>query len=132
MELLFPVRRCGRQETPQVVHAQTFLEGVKKFTSENFTDDLRVIEALGKKTALIKASPRNRKITTKEDLPEDLRVGIGEDSHAFKKMGLLCWPGEDKKICLGSMRIQTEMLFFMHALFRVLLACFSALCNKVV
>lgn len=72
-------------ETPQAVHARDFLTAIKKFSRQknDYTDDLAVLEAAGKKTAVVAASPRNRKITTREDVPFIL-VGIGEDSHRFQ------------------------------------------------
>lgn len=73
-------------ETPQVVRAHEFLKALKNAPPKmNFTDDLSVLEAAGKKTSVVLASPRNRKITTPDDLPDvAVAVGIGEDSHSWK------------------------------------------------
>lgn len=71
-------------ETPQVVRAKDFLEAVRLQGKRDFTDDLAVLEAARMETRVILASPRNRKITMKEDLPVSYIVGIGEDSHRFE------------------------------------------------
>lgn len=107
------ISRAGiwEMETPQVVRARDFVAACKKVSRSHadFTDDSAVLEAAGFKTAIVKASPRNKKITVAEDLlsfenllsfprkeasvtllhpgmppaPLHIRVGIGEDSHVF-------------------------------------------------
>lgn len=90
-----PRRNLWEAETPQVVRAKDFLKAFKK-SNAAFTDDLSVLEATGFKTAVIPASPHNRKITTPEDLeilkvfagdlPKEFSVGIGQDSHRFMSL----------------------------------------------
>lgn len=103
------VSRAGlwEAETPQVVCAKDFLEACDKFPDEDFTDDISVLEADEKQTAMVEASYKNRKITVPEDLEllrffageytevqsqtgvnEEFFTGIGEDSHAFAPAAL--------------------------------------------
>lgn len=101
-----PRENLWEVETPQVVRAKEFLEACRKFPSGDFTDDLAVLERAGFQTAVVSASPHNRKITTQEDfeilkfftgdLPKNFSVGIGEDSHKF---------GSRRNLILGGVRI---------------------------
>lgn len=85
-------------ETPQVVRAKDFIDAYKKYPPArfNFTDDLAVLEAAGKRAVVVEADPSNRKITVPQDL-EVMRklsggffVGIGEDSHKYSTEGNGC------------------------------------------
>ncbi|MBI2638570.1 2-C-methyl-D-erythritol 2,4-cyclodiphosphate synthase [Candidatus Peregrinibacteria bacterium] len=90
-----PRTQLWEMETPQVVRAGEFMEVVKKAPQKaDYTDDLSVLESAGKKTGVVLASPRNKKITTPDDLPDTaIAVGIGEDSHEFKVDGFLTLGG---------------------------------------
>lgn len=91
-----PRKNLFEVQTPQVVKTEDFFAARKKIKSPkpDCTDDLTVLEAAGYKTAIARASAGNIKLTIPEDLelmdclagglPEDFRVGIGEDSHAAK------------------------------------------------
>jgi 2-C-methyl-D-erythritol 4-phosphate cytidylyltransferase/2-C-methyl-D-erythritol 2,4-cyclodiphosphate synthase len=96
-----PRQNLWEVETPQVVRAKDFLEACKSVVLRqaqddtfDFTDDLSVLEARGKKTLIVGASNENRKLTRPEDiellrffaggLPSEYAFGIGEDSHRFK------------------------------------------------
>jgi 2-C-methyl-D-erythritol 4-phosphate cytidylyltransferase/2-C-methyl-D-erythritol 2,4-cyclodiphosphate synthase len=89
-------------ETPQ---AATFkiIKKALDYTIKNkllCTDEAMMFEEINQKTTYIKAHENNFKITTQADyaklrtilgdLPEDFRIGIGQDSHFFeeKKKGL--------------------------------------------
>lgn len=98
-----PRHNLWEVETPQVVRTKDFVDACDKthvMVREShhdtaFTDDLSVLEAAGFKTAIVQASPYNRKITNHADLamlkffagdvPKDYAVGTGEDSHKFAK-----------------------------------------------
>lgn len=86
-------------ETPQVVRAKDFIAACKNHGEKEFTDDLAVLEDIGKKTRLVQATALNRKITTQEDfeimngLYGKFSVGIGEDSHKIGTKGTLTLGG---------------------------------------
>lgn len=119
VEKTIPRRNVWEMETPQVVRAKDFLTACKNHATirqnQNhiFTDDLSLLEAAGFKTALVEASPYNRKIATQEDfelmkifagdVPSAISVGIGEDSHRFSNE----WPvTSDQCLKLGGMKIK--------------------------
>lgn len=69
------VRTLDRNElyeiyTPQIIQKKLLLEGFTKAIKENIevTDDLSLIELLGKKTKIVEGSDKNIKITTSFDL----------------------------------------------------------------
>lgn len=83
-------------ETPQVVRYKSFLEAHHKAAKEKFeaTDDLALLEWLGRKTTVIPASKNNFKITTPRDYAfaqflvgdfPHVVSGFGEDSHRFSR-----------------------------------------------
>lgn len=85
-------------ETPQAISFDVYSEGIKKSQCKNTTDDLSIAEIAGYTPKLIPSSDFNFKITKKQDLflmkkiMEDIRIGIGQDSHFFsEKKGL--WIG---------------------------------------
>ncbi|MEK7062656.1 MAG: 2-C-methyl-D-erythritol 4-phosphate cytidylyltransferase [Patescibacteria group bacterium] len=69
-------------------------ENAKKKKLE-VTDEAMLLEAINQKITYVKADESNFKITTQADyerlksvlgdLPEDFRVGIGQDSHVFEE-----------------------------------------------
>lgn len=100
-----PRAALWEMETPQVVRALDFLEALGKAPKNfDYTDDLSVFEAVGKKTSVILASPRNRKITTTEDLL-DIAVGIGEDSHRWKNPKFEIRNSKKRPLILGGIKI---------------------------
>ncbi|MEK7673156.1 MAG: 2-C-methyl-D-erythritol 2,4-cyclodiphosphate synthase [Patescibacteria group bacterium] len=99
-------------ETPQAVEFSLFKKALDKAKKSKFeaTDEAMLVENLGQKVAYIEASEHNFKITTYSDylklkailgdLPEDFRVGIGQDSHMFET--------EEKGLTLGGIKIPDE------------------------
>lgn len=87
-------------ETPQVAKFGVLEKALKKAKGREYTDEAMLLETVGQKVAYTEAHENNFKITTQADLlklktvlgeiPEDFRVGIGQDSHMFdkKKKGL--------------------------------------------
>ena len=55
-------------QTPQIFSVKDLKEAFQQKDSEDFTDDARVVEALGMKINLVDGSYKNIKITTPEDL----------------------------------------------------------------
>ena len=92
-------------ETPQVAQYGILKKALAHTEKEKLevTDEAMMLEAIGQKVVHIEADENNFKVTTQADytrlrtalgeLPEDFRVGLGQDSHMFeeKKKGLtLC------------------------------------------
>ena len=55
-------------QTPQIFSTKDLKEAFKQTYSDEFTDDARVVEALGIHINLVEGSYKNIKITTPEDL----------------------------------------------------------------
>jgi 2-C-methyl-D-erythritol 4-phosphate cytidylyltransferase len=55
-------------QTPQIFSVKDLKEAFKQNYSDDFTDDARVVEALGIHINLVEGSYKNIKITTPEDL----------------------------------------------------------------
>ncbi len=84
-------------QTPQAADYKTMVNAVKNAQKKNLeaTDEAMLFEALGKKVAYVEAGEHNFKVTTQGDyirlkavlgeLPEDVRIGIGQDSHMFEE-----------------------------------------------
>lgn len=70
-------------QTPQGFEVPLIKAAFKKAYEEGFygTDDAVLVERLGHDVAVSEGSYENIKITTKEDLPVDIRVGSGFDVH---------------------------------------------------
>lgn len=97
------VRRNGLMatQTPQAIEFELFWKAHMwaKKDGIDATDDVALVERLGHAVKIIKASPRNFKITLPADLertkllvgdmPQDFRSGIGQDSHRFAIRGTL-------------------------------------------
>jgi 2-C-methyl-D-erythritol 4-phosphate cytidylyltransferase/2-C-methyl-D-erythritol 2,4-cyclodiphosphate synthase len=69
------------------------------------TDDAALVEAAGGRVVVVPGDPRNRKITTPEDLQPAaagvaVRVGMGFDVHPFA--------ADDRPLVLGGVRIEGE------------------------
>jgi len=76
-------------QTPQAGYLSEFLKALSS-TDAQFTDDIALLQTLGIQPAYIPGEARNLKITTQEDmsrlssfLPDEIRVGLGYDVHAF-------------------------------------------------
>lgn len=102
-------------QTPQAVKYRLFIEAFKNAKKKNlkFTDDVALVEALGKKVKIVPCSYENIKITTQEDLkiaegiliqkntPINFRIGFGQDSHKFSL-------NKNKKLILGGYIVPNE------------------------
>ena len=143
-----------QMQTPQAVKYGLFIEGfnnVKK-NKLKITDDVSVVESLGKKIRIVECSYENVKVTTQDDLniaeailmkrnnDNSFRVGFGHDSHKFSK-------NQHKKLVLGGCIIPNEIGLeansdgdlILHALFNAIssaigdnsLGCYSdEMCKK--
>lgn len=70
------------------------------------TDDAVLVERMGQKVHFVDGEYSNLKITTKEDLPMEMRIGSGYDVHQFSK---------DRKLILGGVNIPYELGLLGHS-----------------
>lgn len=70
-------------QTPQGFRTELIKEAFAQAYSEGFygTDDAMLAERIGANVAIAEGSYGNIKITTKEDLPKEMRIGTGFDVH---------------------------------------------------
>lgn len=88
-------------QTPQGFRKEYLRKAYDRAQREGFygTDDASLVERAGYTVTPVKGEYSNIKITTKEDLPMENRVGTGFDVHAF---------AEDRKLILGGVDIPYE------------------------
>lgn len=104
-------------QTPQAIKYGLFAEAFKNSKQINLkaTDDVSLVEALGKKVKIVQCSYENIKITTPDDLriaegimmkrsgiQSTFRIGIGQDSHRF-------FSDKNKKLILGGYDVPNEI-----------------------
>ncbi len=103
-------------QTPQAIQYKLFIDAFDNARKKkiNVTDDVSLVEALGKKVKIVPCSYENIKITTPDDLAiaegillkrngisNDFRVGFGQDSHRFSR-------DRNKKLILGGYAVPNE------------------------
>ncbi len=101
-------KKLWQVQTPQTAKYSLLKEAFEKAYKDNFygTDDVSLIERLGKKVKILECSKNNIKITTPADLmlinkiKSNTRLGIGLDSHRFTN--------KDKPLILGGVMIPNE------------------------
>ena len=88
-------------QTPQGFRLTELLHAYEKAMDEGWygTDDASIAERAGIKVRIVDGDYGNIKITTKEDLPMEYRVGTGFDVHKFE---------EGRKLILGGVDIPYE------------------------
>lgn len=119
-------------ETPQAAKYELLKKAVKNAQAKKIatSDEASLLEAISQKVAHIEADENNFKLTTLADyfklktilgdIPEDFRVGIGQDSHIFENVqkGLVLagvkFPKESK------LRANSDGDVILHALFNAL------------
>ncbi|MFC1704772.1 2-C-methyl-D-erythritol 4-phosphate cytidylyltransferase [Nanoarchaeota archaeon] len=121
-------KKLWQMQTPQAIQYGLAKQAFEKAYNDNFygTDDVGLVEHMGKKVKIVECNEDNIKITTKTDL-EQARliinaavVGIGQDSHKFTD--------ENKPLILGGVEIPNEQGLeansdgdvMLHALFNAL------------
>ena len=83
--------KLWRMQTPQAMRFAIAEEAFEKARRENYyaTDDVALVERLGKEVKIVQCNRENIKLTTQEDLAiagllkSSTKVGIGQDSHRF-------------------------------------------------
>ena len=95
-------------QTPQCFERQLITKAYKMAMDENFysTDDGSLVERLGFPVKIIMGDYENIKITTKEDLKMETRVGLGYDVHAMIY---------NRKLILGGVNIPYEKGLLGHS-----------------
>lgn len=95
-------------QTPQGFDARIIKQAFKKAYEDGYygTDDAVLAERAGNKVVLVKGSYGNIKVTTKEDLPLEMRVGSGFDVHRLVK---------DRKLILCGVEIPFEKGLLGHS-----------------
>ncbi len=88
-------------QTPQGFRKSMLIDAYEKAYDSGFvgTDDASIVEFAGGEIAMVDGEYQNIKITTKEDLPMENRVGTGFDVHRF---------AEDRDLVLGGVYIPFE------------------------
>lgn len=73
-------------QTPQAFEVGIIKEAFEAAYKDGFygTDDAGLLDRIGKKVAVSEGSYSNIKITTKEDMPVEMRVGQGYDVHRLE------------------------------------------------
>lgn len=106
-------------QTPQGFHTQILKRAYEKAKTDGFvgTDDAGLVERLGEPVSITEGDYANIKITTREDLPEqiagwrnlnkmDMRIGSGYDVHQLT---------EGRKLILGGVDIPYEKGLLGHS-----------------
>lgn len=95
-------------QTPQGFELDEVIKAYESAYAQNYigTDDASVVERTGKKIQIVPGDYDNLKITTKEDLPMEVRIGTGYDVHTLVK---------DRKLILGGVEIPFEKGLFGHS-----------------
>ncbi|QAT43545.1 2-C-methyl-D-erythritol 2,4-cyclodiphosphate synthase [Aminipila luticellarii] len=90
-------------QTPQGFQREWIVKAYSQAFSEKFygTDDAVLVERAGFPICLVDGDYTNIKITTKEDMPMEYRVGTGYDVHRFDKERRLILGGVDIPFELG-------------------------------
>ncbi|MDD7035360.1 MAG: 2-C-methyl-D-erythritol 2,4-cyclodiphosphate synthase [Firmicutes bacterium] len=85
-------------QTPQGFRKAVLIEAYEKAYDDSFrgTDDASLVERAGYPVEIVRGEYGNIKITTKEDLPMENRIGTGFDVHAFE---------EGRRLVLGGVEI---------------------------
>ena len=88
-------------QTPQGFRLEYIMDAYEKAFAEGFygTDDAVLAERAGYPVAIAEGDYGNIKITTRDDLPMEYRMGTGFDVHAF---------AEDRELVLGGVKIPYE------------------------
>lgn len=95
-------------QTPQGFRKSVLIEAYEKAYDDSFvgTDDASVVERAGHDIAIVDGDYGNIKITTKEDLPMENRIGTGFDVHRLV---------EGRKLILGGVDIPHDRGLLGHS-----------------
>lgn len=101
-----PRSKLALVQTPQGFDTNNLKKAYESVTSfDGVTDDASLYEKIGK-VYTVDGDKKNIKITTKEDLPIETRVGVGFDAHRFEK---------GRALYLGGVKIESEYGLLGHS-----------------
>ncbi|MBN7774422.1 2-C-methyl-D-erythritol 4-phosphate cytidylyltransferase [Clostridium aminobutyricum] len=85
-------------QTPQGFERKLLMDAYEKAYTDHYcgTDDAVLVERIGQAVYIVEGEYNNLKITTKEDLPMEMRIGSGYDVHRFS---------ENRDLILGGVKI---------------------------
>jgi len=100
--------RLYEVQTPQGFRTELLREAYAAGARDGFeaTDDASLVERLGVRTLIVPGEYSNIKITTAEDMPEQMRTGTGYDVHRLV---------EGRKLMLGCVEIPYERGLLGHS-----------------
>lgn len=95
-------------QTPQGFKLSLIREAFDQADKDNYygTDDASLVDRLGYKIVVVPGEEKNIKITTREDLPMEMRIGTGYDVHQLV---------EDRKLILGGVEVPYEKGLLGHS-----------------
>lgn len=95
-------------QTPQGFERNMLMDAYANAFKEHYygTDDAVLVERMGQMVHFVDGEYSNIKITTKEDLPMEMRIGSGYDVHQFSK---------DRELILGGVNIPYEFGLLGHS-----------------
>ncbi len=95
-------------QTPQGFKKSILIDAYNKAYDDSYygTDDASIVERAGYEVEIVDGDYGNIKITTKEDLPMENRVGIGFDVHRMVK---------DRRLVLGGVNIPYDRGLLGHS-----------------
>lgn len=95
-------------QTPQGFKKSILVEAYEHAFADGYygTDDAGLVERIGQPIEMVRGQYNNIKITTKEDMPMENRVGTGYDVHRF---------AEGRKLILGGVEIPFERGLLGHS-----------------
>jgi len=125
--------KLWQMQTPQAIRYGTAVKAFKKAYEDEFygTDDVELVERIGKKVKIVESNPENIKLTWPIDmtiarnLTQSSRIGFGQDSHRFVAEDS---DDKDKKLVLAGIEIENEKGFaansdgdvILHSLFNAI------------
>lgn len=95
-------------QTPQGFNSEILFRAFQKAFKDGFygTDDASLVERLGENVTIVRGEESNIKITTREDLKEEMRIGSGYDVHRLV---------EERELILGGVKIPFEKGLLGHS-----------------
>lgn len=103
-----PRQRLYAVQTPQGFQKEILRKAYEQAFADGYygTDDATLAERIGQSVALVRGTYDNIKITTREDMPMESRVGTGFDVHQLK---------EGMPLVLGGVKIPFEKGLLGHS-----------------
>ncbi len=107
-ETTLPRNQLRSIQTPQGFKKELILKAYQRAFEENYygTDDAVLVERVGIPVYVVEGEYSNIKITTKEDMPMEVRIGTGYDVHRFEK---------NRKLILGGVEVPYELGLLGHS-----------------